>query len=293
METPYRYGMATSGATPGPAAGTGGGGAGNLAFGPPPSFAALVAGTRFGDVRWFDTIDSTNRYLLAEARQDAAEGTVAVAAHQSAGRGRLGRSWVAPPGASLLASVLFRPPPALATDRLHLITASVGLAAADACLRTAGVEAALKWPNDLVVGGRKLAGVLAESDLGARVVVVGIGLNVNWPEPLPDELAGIATALNLEGGRPRSVDGWALLGALLIGLEERYARLVSGDGWRDVASEYRRRCATVGQLVRVEVPGEVFTGTVADLSDEGHLLVDVGMCLRTVTAGDVVHLRPA
>src|SRR4051812_27340870 len=107
----------------------------------------------------------------------APEGLAAVADHQTAGRGRLGRAWVAPPGASLLLSVLFRPD--LAPERLHLTTAAVALAAAEACEAVAGVLPVLKWPNDLLVGDRKLAGVLAESRLPA--VVVGIGLNVNWP----------------------------------------------------------------------------------------------------------------
>lgn len=277
--------MPTSGATPG------------LPSGPPAELVQLAEGTRFGDIRWFDTIDSTNRYLLDEARGGAQEGTVAVADHQTAGRGRLGRTWVAPPGASLLLSVLFRPPDTVPLDSLHLLTASVALAAADACLDAAGVEPDLKWPNDLMVVGRKLAGVLAEADVNGasgqvRAVVVGIGLNVNWPAELPDELASVAVALNHLSGRP--VDRISLLGRLLQGLERRYEAVVSsGDGRRRVGSEYRRRCRTVGLPVRIELPDETFTGTASDISDEGHLLVDVGMCLRTVPAGDVIHLREA
>ena len=263
--------------------------------GPPPELVQLAEGTRFGDIRWFDTIDSTNRYLLDEARAAACEGTVAVADHQSAGRGRLGRTWVAPPGASLLLSVLFRPPATVPVDSLHLLTASVALAAADACHETAGVEPELKWPNDLLLIGRKVAGVLAEADVDGvtgrvRAVVVGVGLNVNWPAELPDDLRSTAVALNHVTGR--RVDRIALLGRFLQGLEHRYAVITSGDdGRRRVSSEYRRRCATLGLPVRIELADETFTGRAADISDEGHLLVDVGMCLRTVTAGDVVHLR--
>jgi BirA family biotin operon repressor/biotin-[acetyl-CoA-carboxylase] ligase len=213
---------------------------------------------------------------------------VAVADHQTAGRGRLGRTWVAPPGASLLVSMLLRPE--LPVERLHLATAAVALAAADACEAVAGFRPGLKWPNDLVVsdlpgagdGDRKLAGVLAERDGDA--VVVGIGINVNWPPDLPDDLAAIATACNWVTGR--KVDRDVLLDAMLARLDDRL-----GD-WSAVARDYRRACSTLGRLVRVELADETFTGTAADLSDEGHLLVDVGMCLRTVTAGDVVHLRP-
>jgi BirA family biotin operon repressor/biotin-[acetyl-CoA-carboxylase] ligase len=234
-------------------------------------------------VRRFGEIDSTNRYLIEQAKQGAHEGTVAVADHQTAGRGRLGRTWLAPPGSSLLLSVLLRP--ALAPERLHLATAVVAVAAAAAVDDVAGFRPGLKWPNDLVVDDRKLAGVLAEAELSrvdAPAVVVGIGLNLNWPIDLPDELATIAVAVNHVTSQPVERD--AVLQALLAHLDRRY-----GD-WTAVASEYRRSCVTIGRTVRVDLGDEVFTGTAADVSDEGHLLVDVGMCLRTVTAGDVVHL---
>ena len=199
-----------------------------------------------------------------------------MAAHQTAGRGRLNRVWEAPPDASLLMSILLRPD--LAIERMHLVTAAVGLAAADACESVAGFRPGLKWPNDLVVEDRKLAGVLAEAALPA--VVVGIGINVNWDTDVPS--GGVAA--NQVAGRP--VDLEALLGALLDRLSVRY-----GD-WEGVARDYRRGSATIGREVRVDVADESFTGTAADITDDGHLLVDVGMCLRTVTAGDVVHLRP-
>ena len=252
---------------------------------------SVLAATRFGDVRWFPEIDSTNRWLLAEARSGAPEGLVAVADHQSAGRGRLGRSWTAPPGSSLLASVLLRP--GLSPESLHLVNVALALAAADACLEVAGVEVGLKWPNDLLVADRKVAGVLAEADLGGPgrpAVVVGIGLNVNWPEELPPELAGTATSLNRLAGR--TVDRAALLVRILVGLDRRYSALGAPGGPEALASEYRGRCATIGRAVRVELADETFTGTAADVDDAGHLLVMTDVCLRTVGAGDVVHLRP-
>lgn len=221
-------------------------------------------------MRRFGELDSTNRWLLDEARAGAREGLVAVADHQTAGRGRLGRTWEAPPGANLLMSVLLRPE-GLSPDRLHLVTAAVALAGRDAAREAAGVEADLKWPNDLLVGDAKLAGVLAESSLPS--VVVGIGMNVGWAPP---------GAACLGEGVARE----AVLSALLSALGDRY-----GD-WDGVAREYRQACATVGREVRVELAGETFSGVAADVTDEGHLLVDVGVCLRTVMAGDVVHLRP-
>ena len=140
-----------------------------------------MPGGRFHSVREFDELDSTNRYLLEEARRGSPEGVVAVADHQTAGRGRLGRTWEAPPGSSLLMSVLLRPP--LEAPQLYLATAAVALSTAAACRRAAGTDARCKWPNDLVVDDRKLAGVLAEVELGtsgAGPVVMGRWVMGRW-----------------------------------------------------------------------------------------------------------------
>ncbi len=156
------------------------------------------------DVRRFDEIDSTNAYLRRVARDGAPEGVVAVADHQSAGRGRMDRRWESPPGASLLVSVLFRPD--FDPSELHLCTAAVALAAAEACRRVAGVGPVIKWPNDLVVGDAKLAGVLAEAEFlsGSCALVVGLGLNVVWPGP--DGVGGTClndlSAAAVDRGRP-------------------------------------------------------------------------------------------
>lgn len=223
-------------------------------------------------------VDSTNRVALDLARDGAPEGVVVVARSQAAGRGRRGRRWESAPGASLLVSVLLRP--GLAADRLHLAVAVAALSAADACVSAAGFRPRVKWPNDLVVGDRKLAGVLAEV-LG-DAVVVGVGLNVSAAAPWP---AGAVSAEEVAG---HAVPVDVVLGAFLASLASRYE---AGD-WGAVASDYRRACATLGQVVRVDLPDGSFTGTAADVSDDGHLLVDVGTCLRAVAAADVVHLRP-
>ena len=255
-------------------------------------------GTRFPEIRWYAETDSTNRCLADAARAGAPEGLVVAADHQRAGRGRLGRRWEAPPGRNLLVSVLLRP--SLAAEHRHLCTAVVAMAAAEACSRVADVEPALKWPNDLVVGDRKLAGILAEvvGEEPAPAVVVGIGVNVGWPAPdgapgeppLPAELQGSATSLWRACGRrhePRAV-----LEALLADLEPRVAALATTEGRLAQAAEFRRRCSTIGATVRVELDGETVTGQALDVTPEGHLVVDVGACMRTIVAGDVVHLRP-
>jgi BirA family biotin operon repressor/biotin-[acetyl-CoA-carboxylase] ligase len=239
------------------------------------------------DVRRFDEIDSTNLYLRREARLGAPEGTVAVAGHQSAGRGRMDRRWEAPPGASLLISVLFRPD--FDASELHLCTAAMALAAAEACRKAAGVGPVLKWPNDLLVGESKLAGVLAEVEFEgsvARAVVVGLGLNVDWPGP--DGVNG--TCLGELSSGP--VDRELLLSALLDGLSARRALLDTATGRREVAAEVRERCTTLGQRVRVELAAEAVIGVAVEVDDAGHLVVETAAGLRTVSAGDVVHLRP-
>jgi BirA family biotin operon repressor/biotin-[acetyl-CoA-carboxylase] ligase len=253
---------------------------------------------RFTDIRRFASIDSTNAYLLAQARAGAPAGVVAVAEHQTAGRGRLDRRWEAPAGSNLLLSVLLRPD--LAPERRHLAGAVAALAAADAALTTAGVSLGIKWPNDLQApDGRKVAGVLAEADLigpgGSRgdPLVVGIGINVNWPaadRELPAELVGVATSLRQLVGRP--VDRAALLDAVLVALAPRVEALESSAGQAGQASEFAERCLTVGTRVRVELAGETFEGSATGLAPDGHLIVDVGGVSRTVVAGDVVHLRP-
>jgi BirA family biotin operon repressor/biotin-[acetyl-CoA-carboxylase] ligase len=222
--------------------------------------------TRFRDVRWFDIVDSTNRYLLECAQGGAPEGVVAVADEQTAGRGRLGRSWVAPPGAALLASVLLRP--ALAPAELHLVTLATALAALDVL---PGSDARLKWPNDVVIGDRKLAGILAEVD-GRGAVVVGMGLNVR-SDLLPDELRSIAVAYDID--RHELLVGWLrALDARLNALDRVHEDAVSLS-------------ATIGRRVRVELADETFEGVARALTPEGFLVVDE----RVVTAGDVVHIR--
>ena len=238
------------------------------------------------EICWFDQIDSTNTYVREQARDGSPEGLVAVADHQTAGRGRLGRRWESPPGANLLASVLLRPH--IDPADLHLCTTVVALAAMDACRVVAGVGTLLKWPNDLLVEGAKVAGILAEAEFAGAdlaAVVVGIGINVGWPGP--PEAGG--TSLEAAAGSP--VDRRALLHALLAALGERRAGLDAAAGRRALAEEGRRRCATLGQHVRVTLEAEVITGRAVAVDDSGRLVVETPTGSRRVTAGDVVHLR--
>ncbi len=264
-------------------------------------------GSRFADVRWMAVTGSTNADAMELARQGEREGIVLVADHQIAGRGRAGRTWTAPPGAGLLMSILLRPPAAV----MDLCTMAVAVAAASAVESVAGVSPRLKWPNDLVWPGdgtapdRKLAGVLAEADwpasssisagwrqpaAGERAVVVGgIGINVAWPDDLPAELADVAVALNHIV--PAAVDREDLLIALLDAFAPRYAALAAGDR-SGLLDEWRRRSATLGQHVRVDLGEHDVEGTAVDVTDDGHLVVDtLEGARRTFAVGDVVHLR--
>ncbi len=241
------------------------------------------------DIHWLDEVDSTNTYARERARAGAPAGLVAVADHQTAGRGRLDRRWESPPGANLLASVLLRPD--CGGGAVHLCAGAVALAGADACREVAGVEPVLKWPNDLLLDGAKLAGVLAEAEFSGptlTAVIVGIGINVAWPGPA--EAGG--TCLDDAGGAAQPVDRQVLLQRLLDGLEPRCVLLEEQAGRRALADEVRRRCATLGQRVRVTLPGEELVGAARAIDDAGRLMVDTASGPRSVSAGDVVHLRP-
>jgi BirA family transcriptional regulator, biotin operon repressor / biotin---[acetyl-CoA-carboxylase] ligase len=263
------------------------------------------------EIRVTGETGSTNADLLREAQAGAGEGLVLVAETQTAGRGRLGRSWSSPPRAALACSVLLRPagvPPA-ARAWLPLLT---GIAVAAALRAEAGVPAGLKWPNDVLVADRKIAGILAEAHGDA--IVVGIGLNVTLTAaelPVPG-----ATSLLLEGAA--CLDRERLLAAVLTGLADRYGTWTpagpggtgpggtgpggtghggtgpggTGPGAGGLRAEYLRWCVTVGREIRVEMPGgPPLTGTAADVDETGRLAVRTGSGITLVGAGDVVHVR--
>jgi BirA family transcriptional regulator, biotin operon repressor / biotin---[acetyl-CoA-carboxylase] ligase len=239
---------------------------------------------------------STNSDLLAAARRGAPEGSVLVADAQTAGRGRIGRGWVTGRGTGLACSVLLRPA-AVAPASRGWVPLLAGVAVAGAVRAVAGVQAWLKWPNDVLAGGGKLAGILAEQYGDA--IVVGIGMNLTGGEdqrPAPG-----ATSLALQGASCTDRD--QLLAGLLIRLGHWYLRW-SGRGPQPSASypgdpvtsgvraEYLRLSATVGRQVRVELPGgRSVSGTATDIDDAGRLVVAGPAGPAAVSAGDVVHVR--
>jgi BirA family biotin operon repressor/biotin-[acetyl-CoA-carboxylase] ligase len=237
---------------------------------------------------------STNDVAKELAAQGAPEGTVIVADEQTAGRGRLGRRWQAPPGTCLLCSILFRPNlPPTQTQQLTMLCA---LAAADAIKEIANLYVWLKWPNDLIIksqtqnpkfqGWRKLAGLLTETGFtGERLeyVIVGIGINVNVKAESLPTLAPNATSILAETGQ--AVDRAVLLVALLTGVERRYKALQAGES---PYQEWVSRLATLGKRVKATVSGETLTGVAESVDQDGALLLRTpDGTLHRLTAGDV------
>ncbi|MEU3503488.1 biotin--[acetyl-CoA-carboxylase] ligase [Streptomyces hundungensis] len=239
---------------------------------------------------------STNSDLAAKA-DGLAEGAVLVAEEQTAGRGRLDRRWSAPARSGLFFSVLLKPGASVPVERWGWLPLLTGVAVAGGLARAAGVETALKWPNDLLVtvdgAERKAGGILAER-AGADGVVVGIGLNVTLrADELPVPGAG---SLALAGAV--STDRDTLLRAVLRSIEEWYAswRTASGDPAACGLHEaYAAACATLGRTVRAELPGDrSVEGEAVAVDGDGRLVLATGEGVqRPVGAGDIVHLRPA
>ncbi len=225
---------------------------------------------------------STQDVVLRAARDGALEGFCCLAGEQTAGRGRQGRSWVAPPGSALLASVLLRRPAAIATG----IPFAAGLAVVEALAATCGVRAGLKWPNDVLVGGRKLAGILSEVEPGASsiaqvAVALGLGLNLRV-DGFPADIDG--TSLHLLTGHPPSAE--TLLIAWLDALADRMA-ILERSGLVAIIDEWRRCAVGLGGPVTVHGPGGSFDGVAVDVGEDGALLVESGGEVRRVLAGDV------
>ncbi len=234
------------------------------------------------DVRHVVETGSTNADLVAAVEAGTATScTVLATDHQTAGRGRLDRRWDAPPGANLLVSIVVAPIPVVPAEVTH----RVGLAAVAAVRRFVASDVApavgLKWPNDVLLDGRKLGGILAQRVPGHDAVVVGMGLNVGWS---PDDAAALAPHVDDPTARP-TVTPAGLLRALLEELDALPT---------DIASHYRDGLVTIGQAVRVELPGDsvALHGRAVDVDDAGRLIViDADGERHALDVGDVVHVR--
>ena len=249
--------------------------------------ALLTNGSTWTDLRVVAETASTNADVAAAARAGAAEGLVVIAEVQTAGRGRGDRVWQAPLRSGLAVSVLLRPP--FPRDSWGWLPLLAGLAVVSPLGPLSELELGLKWPNDVMVGDRKLGGLLAE--VVDDAVVVGLGINVSLR---PDELpVPTATSLVIEGSAV--TDREPVLRAVLRDLGRRYQGLVAagGDAERSgLHAAYRSVCTTVGQRVRVTLPGDrVLEGTAVDVDSAGRLVVDTADGRHALAAGDVVHVR--
>jgi len=245
--------------------------------------ARLGTSLRFSVV-YLERCRSTQDVARELAERGVAEGAVVVAEVQEAGRGRLGRSWHSAAG-GVYATVVLRPP--LRALRVLSLAACV---AVTRVLELLGLDAKVKWPNDVQVSGKKVSGVLVEAvaePRGVAYALVGIGLNVN--NELPPELVGAATTLRELLGRP--VPRLPLFLKLLEELDDVYARVREG-WWGEVLREWRSKSSTLGRIVRVETPEGAFTGLALDVREDGALLIRLeNGKIKEFYSGDVIHLR--
>jgi BirA family transcriptional regulator, biotin operon repressor / biotin---[acetyl-CoA-carboxylase] ligase len=233
---------------------------------------------------------STNTDLLDWAGRGLHEGVVLVAEEQTAGRGRMGRSWESPPGAALTFSVLLRPE-ALPPARRPWLPLVAGIGTVTSIRMLTGLEAELKWPNDVLIGGRKVAGILAEA--AGNAVVVGIGVNVSTtPEELAPGPGGLAPTSLLAEGVPVGRD--LLLIEILRSLGQWYKTLAAEPDPERIGllAQYHKLSATVGRDVRVELPGgQSISGLATGIDADGQLLVEADGGMYQIAAGDVIHVR--
>jgi BirA family transcriptional regulator, biotin operon repressor / biotin---[acetyl-CoA-carboxylase] ligase len=238
-----------------------------------------------GPVHHYETLDSTNDLAKELAARSAPEGTVVVAETQAGGRGRLGRQWDSPPGVGLYVSLVLRP--MLPPMELPQITLTTAVAVVRAVRRVAGVAPGIKWPNDLLLGGKKLGGILTEMETESdriRHVVVGLGLNVNNRE-FPPELAATATSLHLAAGGTFS--RVQLLRAWLEEFEALYERFLN-QGFPEILEEWKASTVTLGTAVTVRQGLREISGQALDVAPDGALLLrtDSGEMVR-VTSGEI------
>jgi BirA family biotin operon repressor/biotin-[acetyl-CoA-carboxylase] ligase len=259
----------------------------------PAEIAARLETRRIGRVvHHFDSIDSTNRHAMELARRGAAEGEVVIGEAQTAGRGRLGRSFFSPAGTSFYGSIILRP--GIVPGRAPQITLVAGIAVAEAVEKHSGLRPGLKWPNDVRLGVLKVAGILTEMESeGDRVlhVVCGAGVNLNVPEQVfPDDLRGVATSILASAGR--SVDRPAFAADLFASFERAYDEFLA-RGLGRLRARWDEYSVLTGQWVTVEGGREPLEGEVLGIDEEGGLRLRArgGREVRAI-AGDVTLKKP-
>ena len=248
-------------------------------------------------IELFDSLPSTNREAVQLAQADVEHGTVVIAESQTAGRGRLSRTWFSPPGVNLYCSIILRTahPPERLTEWLSWLPLISALAAAEAIEQVSPIRVSVKWPNDLLISERKAGGILCESGTGTRsdpFQIIGIGINVNGDEEdWPIDLRGSATSIWQE--RKMVVDRNRLLAQLLLELEHCLDELAT-HGTNRLALAYHQRCSTIGITVRATLAGgEVILGLAEGIGRDGSLRVRPQAPQPESGMPEVIHLRVA
>jgi BirA family biotin operon repressor/biotin-[acetyl-CoA-carboxylase] ligase len=245
------------------------------------------------DIIYLESAASTNdsAFEIGRNRPDP-EGIVVVAEMQTKGRGRLGRSWISPAGVNLYFTVLLTP--SFTPEQASILTLAVPVAIASAIRTLNGLPAQIKWPNDIIVNGKKAGGVLIEMKAGKttsqRLLAIGIGINVNMsPDALPSEIRPLSTSLKMEKGE--SVSRSELLGGILSGLEHAYKNLLNGNK-RDLINEWLRLNCTIGRRVSVRNQDRTISGIADGVNERGELAVRLSSGeTEIVRAGDVTILK--
>lgn len=246
--------------------------------------------TRFigADIYLFDAIDSTNSHAHKLAKEGAKEGTVVLSESQSKGKGRLGRSWFSPSGVNIYLSVILRPQ--MPSSKITLLTFAAAIAVAKAIRDIAGLDADIKWPNDILIKGKKVAGILSEMDAksdAVRFVVIGIGINVNLDiKDIPSELIDKATSIKIETNI--TIDRMNLICRVLENLEEWY-NIFERNRVNDIIDEWKRLAITIGRDVKVQSGNSFIEGRAVDIDENGALLIkDSDGIIQRALSGDVI-----
>lgn len=252
----------------------------------------LVQGDIGREIIFFESIGSTNTAALELAEKGAPHGTVVIADRQAKGKGRLGRTWVSPPRSNIYMSVILRPE--IETEDATLLTIMAAVSCAKGVMKSTGLKAEIKWPNDLMISSKKLGGILTEmkSDPdGIVFAVIGIGINVNSKikKDFPPDIRGIATSIREELGKIQSRT--FIIAEILKETEHWYRVLLTG-GRKPLFDEWKRLSSTLGMKVRVTAGDNVFTGVAEDIDKGGMLILRLpsGM-LKKISSGDVTMLR--
>lgn len=242
---------------------------------------------------FFETVGSTNTAAMGFAEKGYPDGTVIIADAQTRGKGRLGRTWVSPPGKNLYMSVILKPeiPPTDAT----ILTLMTAVACASAVKKLTSIPVSIKWPNDLIVGNKKLCGILTEirADMDRiSTAVIGIGININLEtQDMPDDIKTLATSIKLETGEPQSRTVFAV--EILKGIDKWYDVLIR-LGKKIIIEEWLQLSSTIGQTVTVTTGNTVLTGIAEGIDNEGMLILKLpDASFKKISAGDLTVLRTA